>query len=138
MPTVTTNYFRQELSVGNISLSGDDWAVALMNEYVSSSTNSVLKAQSAWSDVSAYENSATSYSASGILSDSVSAITGNIISWDGANITWTGITLSAAGHTVYRVSDGLVVGFVEYPDVVEAVNGNLTISWNANGIMNIY
>jgi len=137
MPTVTTNYFRQELSVGNINLSGDDFAVALMNEYVSSSSEETLKSVSAWSEVSAFENSAVGYSAAPISSDSISVITGNIISWDGININWSSVTLSAAGHTVIRVSDGLVVGFVQYPSVVESVNGDITLQWNANGIMNI-
>jgi hypothetical protein len=137
MPTVVTNYFRQELSVGNVNLSADIWAVALMNEFVSSSTESTLKAQSAWSDVSAFENSAVGYSAVQISNDSISTISDNRISWDGDNITWSSITLSARGHTVYRVSDGLIVGFVDYGEVVEASNGDINIAWNANGIMNI-
>ena len=138
MPTVTTNYFRQELSVGNVSLSGDTYHLSLMNEYVSSSSEATLKQVSTWADVSAYEVSATGYSAVELTAPTISATVNNVVYWDGTNITWSGVTLSAAGHTVYRGSDGLVVGFVEYTEIVEAVNGDITIAWNANGIMNIF
>ena len=109
-----------------------------MNEYVSSSSEATLKQVSAWADVSAYEASATSYSAVALTAPTISATVNNVVYWDGTNITWSSVTLSAAGHTVYRPSDGLVVGFVEYPEILEAVNGDITIAWNDNGIMNIF
>ena len=139
MPTVTTNYFRDQLAKGNINLSGDTYFVSLMDEFVTTAISTIdqLKAQSAWGDISAaHENSAANYSAAEIVGVPISTTTGNIVKWDGADITWSSVTLSAAGHCLYR-SDGLIVGFVEYSSIADAVNGDITIQWNAGGIMNI-
>ena len=138
MPTVTTNYYRQQSNVQNISLSGDDFAVALMDIHVQSATESSLKQVQLWSEVSAYEVSATSYSAAPLSADTVSANTSDVVYWDGVDLTWTGVTISPYGLTIYRISDGLVVGFIEFTDApIDAVNGTISLSWNANGIMNI-
>lgn len=134
---VTTNYFRQQLSRGLVDLSATDYAVALMNIYVQSATETTLKAISAWAEVSAYEASAVGYSATPITSQTVSAVGNNIV-WDGANITWSSITSSPYGYAIYKISNGLLVGFVEFTSApLTAVNGDITITWNANGIANI-
>jgi len=135
---VTTNYFRQMMATQQIDLSGDSFAVALMNIHVQSADTSALKEVSAWSDVSANEASAVGYSAVNISSPSVSVIDGNIVSWDGTDISWSSITLSPYGYCIYRINDGLVVGFVEFTaGQINAVNGSITIQWNSGGIMNI-
>lgn len=135
---VTTNYFRKMMATQQVDLSGDSFAVAFMGIHVNSADTSALKQVSAWSDVSAYEASAVGYSAANITSPSVSIIDGNIVSWDGTDITWSNITLSPYGYAIYRISDGLVVGFVEFNSgQINAVNGSITIQWNAGGIAQI-
>jgi len=135
---VTTNYFREQVAGQNVSLSADAFAVALMNIHVQSASESTLKQVQTWSEVSAYEVSAAGYSAEPLSADTLSANTNNVVYWDGNNITWSSVTISPYGYTIYRISDGLVVGFVEFTTAPQTtVNGDLTIQWNANGIMNI-
>jgi hypothetical protein len=134
MPTVTTNYFRRELAGGNITLSADAFKVSLMNNIVSSATG--LQSINTWAQVSANEVSATSYSAVDLTAGTLT-IVGNTVKWDGTDVSWSNVTLSAKGLSIYRSNDGLVVGFIEFPSTETAVNGAITIAWNANGIMNI-
>ena len=135
MPTVTTNYFRQELAAGNVNLSGDTFAVALMDGYISA-TNTILKAQSAWSDVSAYESSSVGYSAIELSAGDLYTNDSKIC-WNGTDISWSNITNSPYGLTIYRINDGLVIGFIDFGEQKIAVNGSITIQWNENGIANI-
>ena len=136
MATVTTNYFRQELAAGNVNLSGDTFNVALMNNYVLTSTDT-LKAQSAWSNnVSAYESSSVGYSAITLTAGNL-YISDNTLCWGGTKISWSNITNSPYGICIYRPSDGLVIGFIDFGGKKEVVNGAITIEWNAGGIAQI-
>ena len=138
MPTVTTNYFRQELAAGHVNLSGaDTFAVALMSAYVSASPPNLLKAQSAWSDVSAYESSSVGYSATTLTAGNLYINNSNALCWNGTNISWNNITNSPYGLCIYRPSKGLVVGFIDFGEQKIAVNGSITIQWNAGGIAQI-
>ena len=137
MATVTTNYFRQELAAGNVNLSGDTFNVALMNNYVLTSTDT-LKAQSAWSDVSAFESSSVGYNAITLTAGNL--YINNLINalcWSGTNISWSNITNSPYGLCIYRPSNGLVVGFIDFGEQKIAVNGSITIRWNTDGIAQI-
>ena len=139
MATVTTNYFRQELAAGNVNLSGDIFKVALMNNYVSTSTSTdTLKAQSAWSNnVSAYESSSVVYSATTLTAGNLYINNSNALCWSGTNISWSNITNSPYGLCIYRSSDGLVVGFIDFGEQKIAVNGSITIQWNDGRIAQI-
>lgn len=137
MPTVTTNQYRKHVNAGNISLSADSFAVALMGQHVSSATEAVLKQVESWSEVSAYEVTGTSYSAVELSASTLSANSSDVVLWDGTDSTWSNVTVTPYGIAIYKISDGLVVGFVEFNNAVTAVNGTVTVSWNTNGIMNI-
>ena len=148
MPTVTTNYFRQELAAGNVNLSGaDTFAVALMNYIVTNSTEDNLKAAYSWYNdtspigaaVSAFESSSVGYSATTLTAGNL-YINGNALCWSGTNISWSNITNNSPGPyglCIYRPSDGLVVGFIDFGGPKEVVNGTLTIEWNTGGIAQI-
>ena len=136
MATVTTNYFRQELAAGNVNLSGDTFNVALMNNYVLTSTDT-LKAQSAWSDVSANESSSVGYNAITLTAGNLYINNSNALCWSGTNISWSNITNSPYGLCIYRPSNGLVVGFIDFGEQKIAVNGSITIRWNEGGIAQI-
>jgi len=135
---VTTNYFRQLVVTKEINLSSDTFKVALMDIYVQSASVSALKQITNWSQVSAHEVSSTGYSALTLTAANISATTSNIICWKGSNLNWPSVTLNTYGYSIYRTSDNMVVGFVEFSTTpVIAVNGAITIQWNTNGIMNI-
>ena len=145
MPTVTTNYFRQELAAGNVNLSGaDTFAVALMNYIVTNSSEDNLKAAYSWYNdtspigaaVSAFESSSVGYSAITLTAGNL-YISDNTLCWGGTNISWSNITNSPYGICIYRPSDGLVIGFIDFGEEKEVVNGAITIEWNAGGIAQI-
>ncbi|MDD5651334.1 MAG: hypothetical protein PHF86_13125 [Candidatus Nanoarchaeia archaeon] len=139
MPTVTTNYYRKQSAFKEVSLSADTFAVALMGQLVTSSTEAELKQLSTYSEISAYEVASSTYSAMSLSADTVSANSSDVVLWDGVNLTWTNVTVSPYGLAIYRISDGLVVGFIEFDDApIIAVNGTISLNWNANGIMNIF
>jgi len=139
MPTVTTNYYRKQSAFKEVSLSADAFAVALMGQFVTSSTEAELKQILAYSEISAYEVTGATYSAMPLSADTVSANSSDVVFWDGVNLTWTSVTVSPYGLAIYRISDGLVIGFIEFDDApIVAVNGTISLNWNANGIMNIF
>lgn len=143
MPTVTTNYFRQELAAGNVNLSGDTFAVALMNYIVTANELDLKYQMSSWNSggvygpVSAFESSSVGYSAITLSNTGLTLLNWQNISWSGTNISWSNITNSPYGLCIYRLSDGLVVGFIDFGEQKEVVNGTLTIEWNTGGIAQI-
>ena len=152
MPTVTTSYFRQELAAGHVNLSGDTFAVALMNYIVRNASELELKYQlsnwytkggsGVWSATSAFESSSVGYSAITLTANSLILNNFSKISWSGTNISWSNITTKSHpyepyGLCIYRPSDGLVVGFIDFGEPKEVVNGALTIEWNTGGIAQI-
>jgi hypothetical protein len=139
MPTVTTNYFRKLTAGQSVSLSSDSFAVALMGQFVTSSTEAELKGINTYSEITAYEVDGTGYSATTLSAETISANSSDVVYWDGVDVSWTNVTVTAYGMTIYRLSDGLVVGFVEFDDAPKtAVNGTVSLTWNAAGIMNIH
>jgi hypothetical protein len=138
MPTVTTNLYRTKSAAQEVSLSGDSWAVALMNAHVSSASEATLKQTNYWSEVSGFEVSGGTYSAMPLSAETLSANISDVVFWDGENITWNDVTVSPYGLTIYRISDGLLVGFVEFSSQAVAINGSITLAWNSAGIMNIF
>ena len=138
MPTVTTNIFRQSLALETITLSADTFTIALMYNYIPDNTSSTLKKITNWSQVSSYEALGTNYTAADLSGSSVGTVTAtDTVYWDGNNITWNNITTTTDGLCVYRSSDGLVVGFVEFSQDYAPVNGTFSIGWNTLGLMNI-
>jgi hypothetical protein len=135
MPTVTTNYFRESES---ISLSGDTWIVSLMDNHINSATNDVLKNYSLWTEVSVHEVVGTGY-VSGAPLQNVTIDTNdvtNTIFMDADDITFTTVTISTYGCCIWRLADGLIMGFVDFGQMEISQNSNFQIIWNANGILN--
>lgn len=136
MPTVTTNYFRQEET---ISLSGDTWIVSLMNNHVNSASNDTLRGYSFWSDVSEYEALGTGYISCSPLQNVDININGetNTVIMDADDITFTTLTISTYGCCIWRLTDELIMGFVDFGKMEVSQNANFQIIWNVNGILNI-
>ena len=136
MPTVVTDYFKLEEGRQNIDLSGGDvWNCSLVNEEVSATAIS-LKGQQLWSSISGtYEASGAGYAYSALPNpgwyDGGSQI--QILSAD--DMTWTNVTIESYGVCIWRASDGLIMGFIDY-GLNTASNGNFTINWNTKGIFN--
>lgn len=140
MPTVVTNEFKLQEGGQNVSVSGDTWIASLMNEHVNSANSDVLKDYTNWfTEVSAYEASGTGYT-SGVELSSVGWFTAptdsvNIQRLSAADIYWSNVSIVAYGVAIWRQSDGLVMGFIDFGQQI-ASNSNFTVNWNSNGILN--
>jgi len=138
MPTVTTNIYRRNVNAGLINLSANSFAVALLNGFATSGSSDIMKQVTNYSEISAFEVSGTGYSALPLSASTLSANSSQVVFWDGNDIIWNNVTINTYGLAIYRLSDGLVVGFIDFGELKQAVNGSISLSWNSNGIMNIF
>ena len=135
---VTTNNFRELAITSGVNLSLDTFAVSLMDIYVQSATVTTLKEITNWSQVSAHEVTGTGYSRQTITIPTITE-DNDIVRWNASNVNWNNVSVSTYGYTIYRISDGMVLGFVEFNTTPQvANNGSLTIQWNTSGILNIF
>ena len=136
MPTVVTNHFKFQEGGENISLSGDTWICSLMGTYVSASSIDTLKDIENWSEVSAYEASGTGYVSGTDLTNLswYNDDTNNIQRLSADSVTFSTITILSNGVCIWRLSDGLVMGFIDYGSNSSS-NGNFTVNWNSGGIL---
>ncbi len=134
--TITTLEFKKQMAGGTYNLSGGGLAVALYDNIFE---NNSLYNYPNFSDLSSDEvtDSLGNYSALPLTATTIDN-TDNIVKWDGNDVTWNNISVSAYGYSIYRISDGLVIGYVSFDEPKVTVNGSLTIAWNDNGIMNIF
>jgi hypothetical protein len=138
MPTVTTNNYRNIDSDLVVSLSGaDTWIVSLMDQYVNSASTDTLKAVVNWSSISAYEASGTGYTSGAELQNIVLSANGNTIYMDADDLTFTNLSVETYGICIRRLSDGLIMGFIDFGDTpITSSLGNIVINWNSGGILN--
>ena len=139
MPTVTTNYFKLQEGGQNVSISGDTWIASPMNNHVNSATADTLRDYELWSEVSAYEASGTGYTSGATLANVgwVTNDTSNTQIMSADDISFSNVTLTVYGVTVWRQSDGLIMGFIDFGATpTSSLNANLNIAWNSSGILN--
>ena len=139
MPTVTTNYFKFHEGGQNVSISADTWIVSLMGQHVNSATSNTLKDHQLWTDVSTYEVTGTGYTSGTALQNAgwFNDDTNNIQKLSASDMTFANITVDAYGVALWRLSDGLIMGFIDFGATpISSLNGNFSITWNANGILN--
>ena len=140
MPTVVTNYFKEQEGGQNVSVSGDNWICSLMDSYVSASLIDTLKDHQLWSEaaVSGNEVSGTGYTSGTQLSNVgwFTDDTNNIQRLSASDITFSNVTITSYGSCIWRLSDGLIMGFIDFGAAKITTNGNFTINWATGGILN--
>ena len=138
MATFVTDYFKLEEGRGNVILSATtEWNCSLLDSTFSTSSEAQLRAVENWADVSSsIETSGTNYSATSLT---------NIGWYDGGDnkqklsaddVSWLAVTITSYGACIWRNSDGLVMGFIDFGTSYATSNGTFTINWNTNGIFN--
>ena len=137
MPTVVTNEFKFQEGGQNVSVSGDTWICSLMDNIVTSAENT-LKDYSYWSEVSGSEVSGTGYTSGSELTSMgwFTNDTSNIQKLSAADLVFPTVSVSATGTCIWRESDGLIMGFVDFGSAQISSNANFSITWNTNGILN--
>ena len=147
MSSFVFDYFKAELLKGTVALSGadNDYYVALVN---TSAFDTDTTDTSAWNSVSANwdigndsgynSNGYTSGVGLGLSGTTVSAALGaDEARWDANDVTWASSTIDAYGAVIYRDSDKLLICAIDFQSVKSSSNGDFTISWNAQGIINL-
>jgi len=138
MPTVVTNEFKFQEGGGNVEISATgEWICSLMNSHVTSGEEALKDYTNWYTEVSAYEASGTGYTSGTALTNvgwySNDATNKQILSADSVTFT-PNVTIDSYGVCIWRLSDGLVMGFVDF-GLYSSSNGNFTINWNPDGIL---
>lgn len=143
MPTVVTNYFKLQEGGQNVSISGDTWICSLMDQHVNSASEDTLKDYEKWSDVggvSAYEASGTGYTSGAALSgigwytDATDTVNKQRMS--ATDLTFSSVTISSYGACIWKETDGLIMGFIDFGQEYVSSNAPFVINWNSGGIFN--
>ncbi len=140
MADVIPNAFKKNIMNGGIDLDGDTIKVMLLDDTHTQDQD----AHEFIDDVSANEVSGTGYTAGGaaIGSKTVSQDnTDNEGVFDGADVTWSGSTITARYAAIYKdtgtPSTSPLIAILDFGENKSSSNGNFTIQWNAEGILNL-
>jgi len=142
MPNVVMNKFKKESMSPGIDLTtADTLKVALINSSFSAmSTDQIADIASFSSMEATWEVTGTNYTAGGQFLSGCSVTqddTGNKSVFDADDITWPTATVTAYGAVIYRDADSMPICLVDFVGAKTSTNGDFTIQWNANGIVNL-
>lgn len=130
------NSFKKEIMDGTIDLDSDSFKVMLVRQAYTPNVDTDTKA----SDVSNEIND-TGYTAGGraLSGLSVSQDNGdNEGVWDAADVIWASSDISAYGAVVYdTTASSALICYFDFGSYQVASSGDFTISWNAEGIINL-
>lgn len=139
---VTFEEFSEDLSNGVHNLGSDTFKVALINN--DATVPAAGTATPRWADFSANEVSGTGYTAGGAtLSGTSTAEAAGVTTFDDTgNVTWS---QNGAGPTdIYwavlyndTAAADQAVGFLDMGGPVSLVDGDVSITWNASGILTV-
>lgn len=139
MADVIYNSFKAFIMDGSIDLDTDTMKVALV-------TSAYTPDQDAHEDFADVTNevTGTGYTAGGqTIANSAVTIddTDNEGVWDGDDVTWTTSTLTSRAAVVYKdtgtAATSLLVCYIDFGSDQSSSAGDFTISWNAEGILNL-
>jgi len=138
---VTFEEFSKDLASGVHDLSSDTFKVGLIDN---STPPTAADATPRWADYSGNEVSGTGYTAGGyaLTGSGVSEADGVTTFDDTGNVTWS---QNGAGPTdIYwavlyndTAAADQAVGFLDMGGPVSLVDGDVTITWNASGILTV-
>lgn len=140
MANAIYNSFKAKIMDGSIDLDTDTVKLAL----VTSSYTPNVDTDEFYSDVTANEVEGTGYTAGGaeITSKAVTADTTDDEGvFDGADVTWSTSTITAAGAVVYKdtgtATESPLICYFDFGGDKTSSAGNFVVSWNAEGILNL-
>ena len=143
MANVIFNDFKEQLLKGTFNLHTGGNTIKVM--LVTSSYTPDQDAHDFINDVEANEVSGAGYTAGG------QALTGQAVSqdntdnegvFDADNVTWSSSTITARGAVLYKVNGGAssadpVICYFDFGSDQISSSGDFTITWNAEGIVNL-
>lgn len=98
-----------------------------------------------WDDVSANEVTGTGYTAGGatLANKAASYDAGtNVVKLDADDVTWSSSTITARYAVIYDDTPATsatkpLIGYVDFVTDQSSNNGNFTITWDSDGIVNV-
>ena len=140
MADVIPNAFKKNIMNGGIDLDTDTIKVMLLDDNHTQDQD----AHEFIDDVSTNEVSGTGYTAGG------AAIGSKVVSqddtdnegvFDGADVTWSSSTITARYAAIYKdtgtPATSPLIAILDFGENKSSSNGNFTIQWNAEGILNL-
>ena len=132
MASLIYSNFKTELGKKTMDMINDVIKVALVTSSYTASA-----AHSTFSDIT-NEVSGTGYSAGGATLGSKTFGTVAAGTFDGADVTWTTSTLTAAAAVIYNTSvSNKLIAYIDFGGNYTTVGGTLQITWNASGIITL-
>lgn len=139
MADVIFNSFKKKIMDGSIDLDTDTIKVAL----VTSSYTPDQDAHDFFDDVT-NEVSGTGYSAGGMALSNKAVTADNTDNegvFDADDATWGSSTITARGAVIYKFtgtpSTSPLIAYIDFGADKSSSNGNFTLQWNAEGILNL-
>ena len=139
MASAIYNSFKAHVMNGNVNLSSDTVFVMLVTDYTVD-----IDAHEERNDVTGSEVTGTGYTAAGaeITTLPVSIDdTDNEGVWDGTDVTWASSTIDAEGAIIYKSSGAsttdYLIAYIDFGGAKSSSNGNFTIQWSSEGIINL-
>jgi hypothetical protein len=144
MSSLVYNSFKGRLfadPAAAINLSTDAFRVVLLTSAYNSVVASAIDDESMYNDLSAFEVAGVNYVASGspLIGSAPYTVDGsNQARWSADNVTWSNATITARYATIYCQSkSNALVCTIDFGSDKSSSNGDFTIQWSANGILNL-
>jgi hypothetical protein len=144
MPSVVYNEFKRANAAGEIDLNADDIRVALvMTNSTCPTQNDGVTTLSGFTTVD--EMNGANYARKALANEAVNKDDANDrAEFDADDVVWTSLgagTRSIAGVLVYKHvtndADSIPIAYLEFPSPVVADGNNFTITWHAEGILQL-
>jgi len=145
MASYVFNNFKSKLMKGtyNLSAANNTYKIGLINVSAFNQTNP--DDTEFWNSVSANWSItadpgylAQNYIDRGLSGTNVSlALVANEARWSATNVTWASSTIDARGAVIYKRTDSSLICAIDFGSKKSSSNGDFTISWNAEGILNL-
>ena len=136
------NKYKMEALKGSINLASDTIKLALLDDTYTPNIDTDIF----WDDVSAHEITADNYTAGGATIGSPTVTqddTDNEGVYDGADVVWTNASgIITARYAVMYKDTGVagtspLIQCIDFGANKTSENENFTVSWNAEGIINV-
>jgi hypothetical protein len=140
MADVIFNSFKRDIMNGSIDLDTDTIKVMLVTSSYTPDQDTHTKRSDITNEVSG-----TGYSAGGasLANKAVSADnTDNEGVFDADDVTWSSSTITARGAVLYKARGGAssadeLIAYIDFGSDKSSSNGNFTLQWAAEGILNL-
>lgn len=145
MSSYVFNYFKSNLMKGtyNLSAANNTYKIGLVNasafNQAAADETQLWKAVSAnWSISADAGFNNVGYTDRGLSGSNVSLdLATNEARWSATNVTWASSTIDARGAVIYKATDTSLICAVDFGSKKSSSNGDFTITWNAQGIINL-